>query len=130
MIQIIDDINTIPFDDISNYDDIDDIGISLTPNLYLDTSNEEKWIFFKKNRWTWKGDKKIKRREEERKEEEKWKLNLGKKMKKILYVFAISYIPFLFYCFIDSCKRWWIRPFSCKTGLCSFYCRNSNLAFK
>ena len=48
MIQIIDDINTIPFDDISNYDDIDDIGISLTPNLYLDTSNEEKNEYFLK----------------------------------------------------------------------------------
>jgi len=48
MIQIIDDINSIPFDDINTYDDKDDINLSLTPNLYLDTSNDEKNEYFLK----------------------------------------------------------------------------------
>lgn len=49
MIQIIEDINSIQFDDISDYDDKDDMNISLTtPKLYLDTSNEEKNEFFLK----------------------------------------------------------------------------------
>jgi len=46
MIQIIEDINTIVFDDISNYDDNYEISISLTPNLFLDTSNDEKNEYF------------------------------------------------------------------------------------
>jgi len=48
MIQIIEDINTIVFDDISNYDDNYEISISLTPNLFLDTSNDEKNEYFLK----------------------------------------------------------------------------------
>ncbi|MGB9750448.1 MAG: hypothetical protein ACPLWB_06390 [Caldisericia bacterium] len=48
MIQIIDDINSIPFDDMNTYDDKDDINLSLTPNLYLDTSNDEKNEYFLK----------------------------------------------------------------------------------
>lgn len=48
MIQIIQDINSIPFDDTPFYEDKDDVSISLTPNLYLDTSNDEKNEYFLK----------------------------------------------------------------------------------
>lgn len=48
MIQIIQEINSIPFDDIFNFEDKDDLNISLTPELFLDTSNDEKNEFFLK----------------------------------------------------------------------------------
>ncbi len=48
MIQIIEDINSIPLDEVSIYDDKDEMNISLMPTLYLDTSNDEKNEYFLK----------------------------------------------------------------------------------
>jgi hypothetical protein len=42
MIQIIQDINTIPYDNIGDYDDDIDINLPIMPDLYLDTTLEEK----------------------------------------------------------------------------------------
>ncbi len=42
MIQIIQDINTIPYDSINDYDDEIDINLPMVPDLYLDTTLEEK----------------------------------------------------------------------------------------
>lgn len=48
MIQIIEDINSIPIEEVSIYDDKDESNISLIPELYLDTSNDEKNEYFLK----------------------------------------------------------------------------------
>lgn len=42
MIQIIQDINTIPYEDITEYDDDINFNLPMMPELYLDTTLEEK----------------------------------------------------------------------------------------